>query len=262
MPATQVFDSVLLTITDGVARIELNRPEASNAFDMNLGRGFADAVSAVAADTDVRSVLICGRGRFFCPGGDVASMAAAADPSQYLFDLASAVHPAVLTLSELSVPVVAAVQGAAAGAGLSLTLVADIVIAGPSARFLTAYGSIGLSPDCGLSWLLPQVVGLRRALELNLTGRKLTAAEAVEWGLATAVIDDDDDVLEEATRMARKLANGPASAHGSTRHLLRSWSSRSFADQLDAEVRSISAMAATPEAGLRISSFASASTSG
>jgi 2-(1,2-epoxy-1,2-dihydrophenyl)acetyl-CoA isomerase len=261
MPATQVFDSVLLTITDGVARIELNRPEASNAFDMNLGRGFADAVSAVAADTNVRSILICGRGRFFCPGGDVASMSTAADPSQYLFDLASAVHPAVLALSELSVPVVAAVQGAAAGAGLSLTLVADIVIAGRSAQFLTAYGSIGLSPDCGLSWLLPQIVGLRRALELNLTGRKLTAAEAVEWGLATAVIDDDD-VLEEATRMARKLANGPASAHGSTRHLLRSWSSRSFAEQLDAEVRSISAMAATPEAGLRISSFVKAVTPG
>ena len=193
---------------------------------MELGRGFASAVAHVAGETGVRAVLICGSGRILCPGRDVAAMGAAEDPGRYLLDLTSAVHPAFLTLAELPVPVVAAVQGAAAGAGLAMTLASDIVIAADSARFLTAYGSIELRltaacrgccrrwSDCARPWssLSPDAGWPRR--------------RPSSWGLGTIVVAEDD-VRAEGLRMAQNLADGPARAHGVTRRLMRAWPGRS-----------------------------------
>lgn len=239
--------SVVYGVSAGVATIELNRPSALNALTVEMSRELSAAVNSVSRRDDVRAILLLGRGKSFCAGGDVRSMAAAEDRGQLLFELASTAHAAILRLAELEIPVVAAIQGAAAGAGLALTLVADVVVAGASSKFLTAYADVGLSPDCGLSWLLPQTIGLRRSLELSLTGRRLTAAQAVEWGLITAECPDDE-VAETGRLIAQKISDGPAIALGRTRSLLRQNTPCSLAEHLDAEARSIASLADMPEA--------------
>lgn len=157
-------------------------------------------------------------------------------------------------------PVVAGVQGAAAGAGLALTLASDLVVAGGSAKFLCAYTAIGLTPDCGTSWLLPQAVGLQRALQLTLTNRALTAAEAQQWGVVTQTCADDQ-VAATARAVADALAAGPARALGLSRKLLRSARTRSLDEHLDLEAASISAMGTTPEAEALVEHFAGRSRS-
>jgi 2-(1,2-epoxy-1,2-dihydrophenyl)acetyl-CoA isomerase len=245
---------VLYDAVDGVATIELNRPAASNALDLPLCAALLAAVEAAAADDSVRSVLLLGRGKLFCGGGDVAAMAAASDRAAFLEELADAAHQAVLAFDRLEKPVVAGVQGAAAGAGFALTLSADLVVAAESAKFITAYTAIGLTPDTGTSWLLPRAVGLKRALELNLTNRRLTAVEAVEWGIATSTCPDGS-VAESARQVAEQLAAGPAYAFGQARALLRASADRSLGDQLGAEARTIAAASTTAEAVARIDAF-------
>lgn len=247
---------VLYDVADGVATIELNRPASSNALDMPLCEALLAAVTAVAEDTSVEVVLLLGRGKLFCGGGDVAAMAAAPDRAGFLQELADAAHVVVRALAGLEKPVVAGVQGAAAGAGLALTLAADLVVAGESAKFLAAYTAIGLTPDTGMSWLLPQTVGLKRALEMTLTNRRLTAAEAVEWGIATSTCPDDA-VAATARALARQLADGPGFAFGQSRALLRSSSGRSLADHLDVEARTIARASTTPEATALVDAFVS-----
>ncbi|WP_405148710.1 enoyl-CoA hydratase-related protein [Sphaerisporangium sp. NBC_01403] len=246
--------SVLYEVADGVATIELDRPESSNALDLPMARALGDAAEAAAADPGVRCVLLLGRGRDFCAGGDVTAMYGAADRAGYVLELARTAHRAVLALAGLEVPVVAAVQGAAAGAGLALTLVADVVLAGESATFLTAYAQAGLTPDCGTSWLLPQVVGLRRALALTLTDRRLTAGEAADWGLVTDV-HPDEELAKSARQAAARIAAGPFPALGRTRRLLRNAPARSLADQLGIEAATIAEAAASAAAGARLDAF-------
>ena len=242
-------------VRDGVATIELHRPEAANALDLPTAIALDDAVVAVSSDSSVHAVLLLGEGRHFCAGGDVTAMAAAADRAGYVLDLARTAHRAVLGIAALDVPVVAAVQGAAAGAGLALTLMADVVLAGASATFRTAYSRVGLTPDCGTSWFLPRIVGLRRALELTLTDRRLTAAEALEWGLVTSV-GPDQELSDTARRIAAQLAAGPAPALGTTRRLLRDGLTRGLAEQLDIEAVTISQASLSPAAEASLSAFA------
>jgi len=160
----------------------LARPDVSNALDLPTSQSFAEAVQLAGADDDVRVVLLTGDGQRFCAGGDVASMAAASDRPAYLQELADTLDGSLQRLCELEKPVVAAVQGAAAGAGLAVMLAADIVIGASTSKYLTAYAGVGLTPDCGLSWQLPRAVGQQRALEMALTGRVLSAEEARDWG--------------------------------------------------------------------------------
>ncbi|GGO10436.1 hypothetical protein GCM10010116_20990 [Microbispora rosea subsp. aerata] len=240
--------SVRYGVAGGVATIELDRPQVSNALDLPTARALAEAAEAAAADPGVRCVLLLGRGRDFCAGGDVAAMHGAADRAGYARELARSAHRAVLALAGLEVPVVAAVQGTAAGAGLALTLVADLVLAGESATFLAGCAQAGLTPDCGTSWLLPRVVGMRRALALTLTDRRLTAAEAADWGLVTGV-HPDGELAESARRAAARIAAGPHPALGRTRRLLWDAPARSLADQLDMEAAALAEAAA---AGARL----------
>ncbi|EWT02718.1 enoyl-CoA hydratase [Intrasporangium oryzae NRRL B-24470] len=245
---------VVYGVHGGVATIELNRPESSNALDLPLAGALLAALDAAAADDGVRVVLLLGRGRLFCGGGDVAAMAAARDRGAFLRELADAAHQVVRRLDVLEKPVVAGVQGAAAGAGLALTLSADLVIAGESATFLTAYTAIGLTPDCGTSWLLPRAVGLGRALDLVLTGRRLSAAEAVELGIAARTCPDAE-VPAVARAVAERLASGPAYALGQSRRLLRSAQSSTLDEHLDREAAAIAAAGATDEAAALVDAF-------
>lgn len=247
---------VVLTVADGVGHVELNRPDASNTIDLPWTAAFTEVLQQVRDDDAVRVVLLTGRGRMFCAGGDLGAMDAAPDASVFLQELADALHVGVLILDGLEKPVVVGVQGAAAGAGLSLVLGADLVVAGRSASFVTAYTSVGLTPDGGQSWLLPRVVGLQRALELTLTPRRLSADEAQEWGIVGRVVEDDA-VADEAHALARRLADGPAAAFGRARRLLRSSYDTSLAGRLDVEARTIAAAVAEPESAALITRFLS-----
>ena len=143
---------VEVTATQGVAPLELNRPHAANAFDLETARELATAVDAAAADADVRALLVTGAGPQFCAGGDVASFVAASDPPAYVEQLAIELDAAFRALAALEKPVVAAVQGAVAGAGLALMLSSDVIVAAPDTRFVFAYPGIGFTPDCGVSY--------------------------------------------------------------------------------------------------------------
>lgn len=236
-----------------LGRITLERPDASNAVDLPTAEAFGAAVTAAAGD-GIRAILLQGAGKRFCAGGDVASMAAAPDRAEYLLELATVLEQHLRRLSELDKPVVAAVQGAVAGAGLAFILNSDVVIAAASTKFLMAYSGVGLTPDCGVSYLLPRAIGQQRALELALTGRVLTAPEARDWGLITEVADDEQ-VGARAREIAVRLAGEPAFALGQAKRLIRGSWTMGREDSARDEARTISRAVTTDEAQQRIATF-------
>jgi 2-(1,2-epoxy-1,2-dihydrophenyl)acetyl-CoA isomerase len=245
---------VRFDVDGAIGRITLDRPEASNSFDLSAARAFGTAVSA--ADVDgVRAVLLTGAGKRFCAGGDVASFLGSDDPSGYLWQLATELEAGLRRLSELPKPVVAGVQGAVAGAGLAFVLNSDVVVAGRSTKFVMAYSGIALTPDCGVSYLLPRVVGQQRALELALTGRVLTAEEARTWGLVAEVVDDDA-VQTRAAELATTLAEGPTGALAAAKRLIRSSWAVSRQENAEDEAATIARAVTTDDAQLRIDRFA------
>ena len=249
---------VLLALDGGIARLELNRPDAANAIDLGLAIALEEAVAEIAAlGEQVRVVLLTGAGARFCGGGDVGSFAGE-DPAKLpdlLAEITAHLHPAVEQLVGLDAPVVVAVQGSAAGAGLGLVLAADLVVAARSAKFVMAYTGIGLSPDGSSSWFLPRIVGLRRAVELTLTNRVLTADEALEWGVVTSVVDDTE-LLTTAEALAQRLAAGPTRAYGRAVRLLHAAGDATLADHLEAERRELAASGATADAAEGVAAFA------
>lgn len=250
---TDASPAVLVEVEDSVGWITLNRPDAANAFDLPTGLAFAEAVDRCAED-DVRVIAIVAAGKRFCAGGDVKSFLASEDPPAYLQELASTLELALRKLSELPKPVIAAVHGAVAGAGLAFPLVADVVVAARSTRFTMAYSSIGLTPDAGVSYLLPRFVGPRRAFELALLGRVLSAEEASDWGLVTEVVDDAA-IRERIEELAAVLAAGPASALGQARRLIRSSYEATRQASAEDEAATIAAAVGTQEARRLIGKF-------
>lgn len=246
-------ETIDLTISDGIAHLVLNRPESANAFDLPTATAFGAAVDRIAASPDVRVVLLSGAGKRFCAGGDVASFDAADDPQAYIRELADVLDAAMQRFAALPVATVVAVQGAAAGAGLSVMLGADVIVVHPSTKFVTAYAGIGLTPDIGLSWLLPRAVGQVRALDLLITGRVLDAPTALDWGLVTEVAEDDP--LTRAREIAATIAAGASGALGEARRLVRSSWSASRSEAGDEEGRTIAERVGGDEAQQLISAF-------
>ncbi|MFJ3212614.1 enoyl-CoA hydratase/isomerase family protein [Streptomyces flaveolus] len=246
--------TVTLEVREGVAHVTLDRPDHSNALDLALVHDLKSAFDAVAERDDARVVLLTGRGRHFCTGGDLRSMQAAEDRGAFLHALAGAAHEAVRSIASLEKPVVAAVQGSAAGAGLSLVLLADFVFTTAKTNFVTAYTTVGLTPDCGQSWLLPRAVGTGRALDLMLAPRRVQGADAVALGIATKVVAEDS-LREDARSFAGRLATGPAHALGAARSLIRSSFAAGFDEHLDNEAATIARLAATGETGKLIDAF-------
>ncbi|WP_427925138.1 enoyl-CoA hydratase/isomerase family protein [Streptomyces sp. cg40] len=249
-------DLVHYTCLAGVARIVLARPAVANAVDLPTARALGTAFGRAAADPDARAVLVSGEGKRFCAGGDVAAMAAAPDREAYLEELAGTLDGALRSLARLDKPVVAAVQGAVAGAGIALMLSCDLIVAAASTKFLLAYASVGLTPDCGVSYLLPRAVGQQRALELALTDRRLTADEARAWGLVAEVVDDDL-CGERALKLGEQLAAGPAFALGQAKRLLRSSWQTSRAQTGGDEARVIAEAITKPPARAAVDRFTS-----
>ncbi|MCZ4551036.1 enoyl-CoA hydratase/isomerase family protein [Gordonia rubripertincta] len=239
----------------GIARVILNRPESLNAINMATARALGNALGQISDDQEVRAVVLSGNGRAFCAGGDVGEMADAADRNLYMRELADTMHRALIELYDLPVPVVAQVHGTAAGAGLGIVLAADFVIASGSAQFLTAYTRIGLTPDCGVSYLLPMTIGPRNASSMLLSNTRLKAPRALEWGLITSVCDEPT-LPSTAFELARSLSIAAHPATGSSRRLLRAPHRDAYIAHLALEAAQISDHATTPSADEAIKEFA------
>ena len=238
---------LLFEVNDGIAWITLNRPEAGNAIDLPMARVLVDAAIRCQTDATIRCVVLTGAGRLFCVGGDVGLFASAGDQvSALLSELAGTLHMALARLARMAKPMLVLVNGPAAGAGLSLAISGDVVLATRSAHFTAAYGAIGLTPDGGMSWVLPRVVGLRRAQEIILTNRRVKADEAEAIGLVTRLVDDDQ-LRGEGQVTAAMLAGFAVKAVGAARALLQESFSSGYETQLEREARAISAAGAGAE---------------
>ena len=239
---------VLFDVTDGIARITLNRPAVGNALDLPMARALVDAAIRCQTDQSIRCVVLTGAGRLFCAGGDVEAFRTAGDRVDALLsELAGTVHMAVARFARLPKPFLVLVNGPAAGAGLSLAIAGDVVIAGRSAHFTAAYGAIGLTPDGGMSWLLPRLIGLRKAQEMILTNRRMKSDEAETSGLVTRTVDDDA-LEQEGRATAEQLARAATAAFGAARGLLRESMESSLEAQLEREASTISRAGVLPEA--------------
>lgn len=247
--------AVELEVRDGIAHLTLNRPDESNGIDDRLARDLLAATTAVERDPSVRVVLLSGRGPRFCGGGDLKSFATAGDGLPALArTMLPALHSAIAMLVRGDAPVVAAVHGSAAGAGLGLVAASDLVIAGTSTKFVMAYTGVGLTPDGSTSWFLPRIVGLKRALELTLTNRVLSAQEALDLGLVTRVVADAD-VHADAAALASQLAAGPASALATAKRLLHTSFEDSLETHLAREADGIVEAMGTPDGREGITAF-------
>jgi len=238
----------------GVGTITLNRPEAGNSIDLELARDLHAAVIAAERDASVRVVVLRGAGANFCVGGDLRSFSRCEDLPAELREVTTHLHAAIVTLARIDAPIVVAVHGSAAGAGLGLACGGDIVIAADDARFVVAYTRVGLNPDGGTSWFLPRLVGLRTAQELTLTNRALDADGACSAGIVTRVVPAaalDDEVHG----LAAVLAAGPSKALGEAKRLLRTSLDETLAVHLEAEASALVRSAGRPDAVEGISAF-------
>ena len=246
-PESQDDTTVRYAVQGAVALLTLNRPQALNSFNRQMHTDLWAALDRAEADASIRALVITGAGRGFCAGADLADFdlapgpdrVARADPGPLIDET---FNPTARRLLALRMPTVAAVNGVAAGAGASLAMTCDMALAAPGASFIQAFSKIGLVPDAGGSWLLVQKLGLARAMGLALTGDKLGAAQAKEWGL---IWDVADDALAAALALAQRLAAMPTQALVATRHLLREGAARTLAQQLEAERQQQSALGRT-----------------
>ena len=212
------LETIEYDVSDGVATIALNRPEKRNAINMQLHQDLTTALKLVARDRTVRALVLTGRGKGFCAGQDLGEFSMSkADPSFRIDDHVRATfNRTVLTIRALQMPVIAAMHGASAGAGWSLGLAADIRFASDDATFTQAFSKIGLIPDTGSTWFLPELIGTSRTLELAYTGDVIDAAKALDWGLVNFVVPGSE-LQERTTEYARRLAAMPTAALAMTR---------------------------------------------
>jgi len=230
------MQTVDVTRRDGAATITLNRPDALNAVDAQLSLDLGAAIAEVAADAAVRAVVLTGAGRAFSSGADLRSGfdAAANGRPDVHTALVERYHPIVTGIRRMDKPVVAAVNGAAAGVGCSIALACDLVVAAESAFFLLAFVNIGLVPDGGSSLFVPARAGFARAMEMAMLGERVPAAQAVEWGLANRVVPDAD-LPAEVEALAARLAAGPTRSYAASKQQLNRWLYAGMDDQLALE---------------------------
>jgi len=231
-------------VHESVARITINRPKSYNALDLPSMKELCDLVNRCSSDSRVRAVVIRGSGtNAFCAGGDVASFAANSDTVDLLLkEMTGYFHMAISRLAWMDAPVIAAVNGVAAGAGLSLAAACDLAIASDHAKFASAYSTVGLSPDGSSSWFLPRLIGRRRTMELYLTPRSLSAQEAVDWGLINRVVPKDQ-FAAEVDQFAAQIASGPTRAYGGVKKLMMLSSNDTLESQMERETRQIAELA-------------------
>ena len=233
------YEQLDFRMNGGIATITLNRPDAANAFNLTLATELNHAANRCRCDPGVRVVVLSANGKLFSAGGDLSVMSQAGDQvDAALKQLTDQLHSAISILMRMRAPLIVAVNGAAAGIGLSLALIGDITIASEKASFTLAYTAAGLSPDGAATYLLPKIVGIKRAKEMMITNRRLTAAEALEWGMVNQVVGADA-LLDETLVLARSIAQGPTNAFGSVKSLVLSGYGESLESQMALEVEEI-----------------------
>jgi 2-(1,2-epoxy-1,2-dihydrophenyl)acetyl-CoA isomerase len=230
------FRTILFERDAGIARLTLNRPERLNSFNIEMHEEVRAALALVKEDASLRVLILTGAGRGFCAGQDLSDRAVA--PASGRADLGASIElnykPLVLALRALPLPVIAAVNGVAAGAGANIALACDLVIATHSASFIQSFAKIGLVPDSGGTWLLPRLVGRARAIGMALLGDKISATQAAEWGLIWRCASDEE-FAAEVTALAERLAAAPTLALARIKEAIYSSSERTLAAQLDVE---------------------------
>jgi 2-(1,2-epoxy-1,2-dihydrophenyl)acetyl-CoA isomerase len=251
-------ESILLTRDGALARVRFNRPASLNAMDFEMAALWRDIAHEVTSDASVGAVILDAAGPAFCAGGDVVAMATSGAGGEAVTATAHVIHDGIRTWVLSDKPIVAAVQGAVAGGGLGLMLSADYIVASEQAKFVSKYANIGLTPDLGVSTLLPAAVGQRRALQLLLQDRTIDAATALDWGLVAEVVATEQ-LAARAEEVARFWLENATAAFGQAKRLVRVGADRAFADNLADEAATIGARFDTEESRLRVAAFAAAS---
>lgn len=232
-------ETLILERHDAVLRVVLNRPERLNALSDQLLRELHETLAAAADDDAVRCVLLTGQGRGFSAGADLRDAASAARPGEPIdfgARLEQTYHPVLRAIRGMPKPVVAAVNGVAAGAGCNIALACDVVVAARSARFIQAFVRIGLVPDAGGTWTIPRLIGRARAMRWMMTGDELDAETAERWGLVTEVFDDAE-LADRALALATRLAQGPTLALAAIKRLIDASGTADFESQIALEAR-------------------------
>lgn len=236
------FETLIIEKKNGVAHLTLNRPDAANGINLAMAKELLAASIDFDTDPEVRAVLISANGKMFCAGGDLKSFASSSiSVGALLKELTTYLHGAISRFARMDAPVIMAINGTAAGAGFSLAVSGDMVLAAASAKFTMAYTAAGLSPDGSSSYFLPRLIGMRKTQELMFTNRRLSAEEALQWGAINQVVADDE-LAAEALKLATQLANGPTRAFGMVKKLLQSSFDNGLETQLDAEAQGIASM--------------------
>ncbi len=249
------YKALLFDVRDHVAHITLNRPDAANSINEDMGKDLMHAALRCDEDPEIRAVLMSGAGKIFSGGGDLKAFISKGDQLPYhIKEITTYLHAAMSRLTRMDAPVVAAVHGAVAGAGMSIAIACDIVVAAETTRFMVAYTRAGLVPDGSSTYFLPRIVGLKRALELTLTNRMFSAQEALQWGIITRVVPDNE-LLAQARAIAVQLAAGPTRAYGISKRLLHSGWMETLETQMENESQAIANSARTLDAREGITSF-------
>ena len=246
---------ITMTQDDGIAKLMLDRPKVFNAFDHDMVEHFARHVVMLAVDDNVRGVVISGKGKAFCAGGDLRWVSEFRLGASVAFHkLAASFHQAILEIRRMPKPVIAAINGIAAGGGFSLALACDFRVMDKSAVLRQAYTSNGLCIDGGGTFMLPRLVGLARALEIVAFDKPISSAQALAWGLATKVVEDGRSV-EEAVEMAHKLADGSLNSFGWSKQLLTDSFNTAFEAQIERERAGLCSCATHPDGGEGLQAF-------
>jgi len=249
------YSTLNFKINDGIATISLDRPKV-NGMNITMVKELVHVSSKSAYDEEIRVVVLTGSGAFFSAGGDVKAMSQGGSEGPALLkDMADNLHRAISNFARMSKPLIVAVNGMAAGGGLSLAMIGDIVIAGQSASFTMAYTAAGLTPDGSSTYFLPRIIGIRKTMELILTNRKLSADEALDWHMVNQVVPDDQ-LMPTVMSLARKLAAGPIDAYGEIKKLLLTTFDNSLETQMELEGLAISARLNTVNGQEGVKAFA------
>jgi len=236
------YQTLKFEVSEQVATITLHRPDAANSLNRQMGDELLLVANHCISSRDIRAVILTAKGKMFCAGGDVAGFADSENPGELLRGITSGLHAAIQRFQRMNAPLIVAVNGVAAGAGMSIAISGEFVLASESAKFTMAYTGIGLSPDGSSTFFLPRLVGVLKAKDLMMTNPVLSAAQALELGLVSEVVSDDD-LSDAAQKLATKLAAGPTRAYGEVKRLLADSLNSSLDAQLERETCAIADLA-------------------
>ena len=251
------YTTIRFEVHDQIATIRLNRPDNANALNIDMSRELMQAAIQCSEDAAIRAVLLTGTGRMFCAGGDLKSFAAhgrGAPLASHLKEVTIYLHSAVSRFLRMDPPLIGVINGVAAGAGMSMACACDLVLAAESSRFTMAYTRAGLTPDGSSTYFLSRAVGMKRATELVLTNRMLSAQEAYEWGIVNQVVPDAE-LMSRANELAASLAAGATGAFGAAKRLLHNGWTETVETQMELEAQAIAARAHTADGDEGITAF-------